>query len=102
MKMRYEVERLRREIDQCDAQLQDIVRARVELVRRIAAYKIASGVEMHDEERESSILVRFNGIDCPVERQLMNAVYAQLFKSGKALWQQAVERRANALDTSEG
>ena len=98
MKTLQEVEKLRREIDQCDEQLRDVVRMRVALVRRIVAHKLTSGVGMHDEEREAWIVARFKDIECPVERQLMTSLYSQIFQSGKKLWQNALEGTSNSYE----
>ena len=45
MKARHEIQELRREIDQCDGQLRDVVRMRCQLVRQIVSQKIASGMQ---------------------------------------------------------
>ena len=52
------LEEIRKEIDAVDAQLAPLFERRMELIRRIAAYKKAHGLGVSDPAREQSVILR--------------------------------------------
>ena len=52
------LEEIRKEIDVVDAQLAPLFERRMELIRRIAAYKKAHGLAVSDPAREQNVVLR--------------------------------------------
>ncbi len=86
MRMAPELSTLRADIDDCDAQIRQLIRRRVTLVRKIVAVKVESGTTMHDPDRDAVILAHTRTIECEIEKNLLRDVYSLIFQSGKRLW----------------
>ena len=72
-----ELEELRARIDGCDARIIKLLEERLEIVHKIAGYKIKTGTEIFDGERENEIL---NKTSSRVENPALTPYITEIFK----------------------
>lgn len=52
---------IRRQIDECDRQLADVLQRRMDLVTEVAAYKQSKGMPIKDLDREKQVIEKVAG-----------------------------------------
>lgn len=79
------LEEIRQEIDQVDAQLVALLEKRMDLVSQVVAYKQASGKAVLDSKREEVIFAKVaERVSNPDYRETIVSSFADLLKQSRA------------------
>lgn len=79
-----ELDELRVQIDETDAQLLALFRRRMALCAQIGAYKKAEGLPVYQPQREEEKLSALTASLCPQEAQEVRALFRELFALSRA------------------
>ena len=82
-----DLQELRRQIDDIDAQVAALYRRRMEAARRIGEYKRENGLPVHDAAREEALLARVSGLAGAEYAEGVRALYRVLLAQSRE-WQQ--------------
>jgi chorismate mutase len=83
-----ELEALRRQIDQVDTQLLDLIHERIRLVLEVGAHKARRGLSVYDPERERRMLERLTALARPpLEPDTIRRIYERLIDESRTLEQ---------------
>jgi chorismate mutase len=88
-----EIDDLRREIDEIDRQILDLLAARVRVVLAVGDYKRRNGVAVYDPERERSLLARLASLAPePLDGDTVRRIFERLIDESRRLEQHHVQR----------
>lgn len=80
------LDRLRREIDELDLEILQLLNRRMLLVERIASFKRQAGMEVQDPAREEAIFRRLaQETRGPLSRQAVERVFGEILKVSREL-----------------
>jgi len=83
-----ELDELRRQIDQVDTRLLELIHERVRLVLQVGAYKARHGLAIYDPERERRMLERLTALaQPPLEPDTIRRIYERLIDESRTLEQ---------------
>lgn len=84
---------LRHQIDQIDEQMRSLYVERLDLVKRIAAYKIEHDMSVYDQSREAQVIAKnIEGIEDEAIRAMYQEVLETIMKTSKDLQKAIVLR----------
>jgi chorismate mutase len=88
-----EIDDLRREIDEIDRQILDLLAARVRVVLAVGDYKRRNGVAVYDPERERNLLARLASLAPePLDGDTVRRIFERLIDESRRLEQHHVQR----------
>ncbi|HEX5097848.1 MAG TPA: chorismate mutase [Polyangiaceae bacterium] len=83
-----DLDELRRQIDQVDTRLLELIHERVRLVLQVGAYKARHGLAIYDPERERRMLERLTALaKPPLEPDTVRRIYERLIDESRTLEQ---------------
>lgn len=83
-----DLDELRRQIDQVDTRLLELIHERVRLVLEVGAYKARHGLPIYDPERERRMLERLTALARPpLEPDTVRRIYERLIDESRTLEQ---------------
>ncbi len=83
-----DLDELRRQIDQVDTRLLELIHERVRLVLQVGAYKARHGLAIYDPERERRMLERLTALaQPPLEPDTVRRIYERLIDESRTLEQ---------------
>jgi chorismate mutase len=83
-----DLDELRRQIDQVDSRLLELIHERVRLVLQVGAYKARHGLAVYDPERERRLLERLTALaQPPLEPDTVRRVFERLIDESRNLEQ---------------
>jgi monofunctional chorismate mutase len=89
-----ELEVLRKAIDDIDAQILELVMARVQVVLSVGEYKRKRGLAVYDPERERGLLDRLcSAARPPVDRETVRRIFERLVDESRRIEQRHVGQR---------
>lgn len=89
-----DIDALRREIDQIDQQILELLGARVRAVLSVGDYKRARGLPVYDPERERDLLARLcRSAEAPLDAGTVRRVFERVVDESRRLEQHHVNRR---------
>ena len=94
-----DLKQIRAEIDTIDAQITELLRRRMEVSGKVAAYKKENNMPITDRAREREVLMRVSDQIGPGMEVYARALYATLFSVSRA-YQQKITRPSAALGES--
>jgi len=87
---------LRRQIDQIDSQILELVARRVEIVLQVGDYKRRHGLRVYDPERERRLLEHLaSRAPSPLDRETVRRVFERLVDESRRLEQHHVSRNSD-------
>jgi chorismate mutase len=83
-----DLDELRRQIDQVDSSLLELIHERVRLVLQVGAYKARHGLAVYDPERERRLLERLTALaQPPLEPDTVRRIFERLIDESRNLEQ---------------
>lgn len=83
-----DLDELRRQIDQVDSRLLELIHERVRLVLLVGAYKARHGLAVYDPERERRLLERLTALaQPPLEPDTIRRIFERLIDESRNLEQ---------------
>jgi chorismate mutase len=87
-----EIDDLRREIDEIDRQILELLAARVRVVLAVGDYKRRNGVAVYDPERERNLLARLASLaPAPLDGDTVRRIFERLIDESRRLEQHHVQ-----------
>lgn len=83
-----DLDELRRQIDQVDSRLLELIHERVRLVLQVGTYKARHGLAVYDPERERRLLERLTALaQPPLEPDTVRRIFERLIDESRNLEQ---------------
>jgi chorismate mutase-like protein len=81
-----DLDELRRQIDQVDSRLLELIHERIRLVLQVGAYKARHGLAVYDPERERRLLERLTALaQPPLEPDTIRRIFERLIDESRNL-----------------
>ena len=85
------LEEIRREINQIDDELIKLLEKRMELVSKVAVYKLKTGKAVLDSKREETILNKVaEAVESPVYKDVIVNTFTDLMKHSRAFQERQI------------
>jgi len=88
---KFNLDNLRRQIDELDLQMLRLLNERMAIVERIAALKRQDGIEVQDQAREEAILSRLEEENSgPLSREEVEGIFREIIGVSRAIQSRCV------------